>query len=64
MSTKPFYSLKSNLIYLSMCLVCSHAANFGAPLSCTYHVSPVLSVIGGGTDCEATNQVSQIGPIF
>jgi hypothetical protein len=61
-SMKPFCSLKCDLIYLSLCLVCSHAAQFGPPLS--NHVSPVFGVVGGGTYCEAMNQVSQFSPIF
>ena len=61
-STKPFCLPKCDLISLSLCLVCSHAAKFGPPLS--HHVSPVLGVVGGGTFCEAMNQVSQFGHIF
>ena len=56
-STKPFCSLKSDLTYLSMCLVCSHPAKFG-------HVSPILGAVCGGTYCEVTNQVCQISHIF
>ena len=63
-STKLFCSPKSDLTYLSMGLVCSHAVNFGPPLFRTNHVSSVSGAVGGRTYCEATNQVSQIGPMF
>ena len=61
-STKLFCSPKCDLIYLSLCLVCSHAAKSGPPLS--HHVSSVLGVVGRGTFCKAMNQVSQFRLIF